>query len=142
MFIITLISLLKERNFMLSIAHFLTKVISKLVVISWDFDGVVHCVKMSVFGVFVVLIFSHSDWIWRDTKYLSVLSPNAGKYGPGKPRIRILFTQWCSRVIMDYKHRLPVVETRATWLNFQTQTYSKNKNSQKNFLHFSKEVIP
>ena len=29
---------------------------------------------------FLVRIFPHSDWIRRDTKYLSVFSPNAGKY--------------------------------------------------------------
>ena len=34
---------------------------------------------MSVSGVFLVLIFTHSDWILRDTQYLSVLSPNAQK---------------------------------------------------------------
>ena len=33
---------------------------------------------------FLVRIFSHSNWIWRDTKYLSVFSPNAGKYRPEK----------------------------------------------------------
>ena len=33
---------------------------------------------------FMVRIFSHSDRIWRDTKYLSVFSPNAGKYRPEK----------------------------------------------------------
>ena len=27
---------------------------------------------------------AHSDWIRRDTKYFSVFSPNAGKYGPEK----------------------------------------------------------
>ena len=32
--------------------------------------------------LFLVGIFPHSDWIQRDTKYLSVFSPNAGKYGP------------------------------------------------------------
>ena len=32
--------------------------------------------------LFLVRIFPHSDWIRRDTKYLSVFSPNAGKYGP------------------------------------------------------------
>ena len=32
----------------------------------------------------LVRIFPHSDWIRRDTKYLSVFSPNAGKYGPEK----------------------------------------------------------
>ena len=28
------------------------------------------------------------------TPYLSVFSPNTGKYGPEKLRIRTLFTQW------------------------------------------------
>ena len=28
--------------------------------------------KMSVFGVILVSIFLHSDWIWRDTEYLSL----------------------------------------------------------------------
>ena len=37
---------------------------------------------MSVFGIFLVRIFPHLDWIWRDTKYLSVFSPNEGKNGP------------------------------------------------------------
>ena len=32
----------------------------------------------------LVRIFPHSDWIRRDTEYLSAFSPNAGKYGPGK----------------------------------------------------------
>ena len=33
---------------------------------------------------FLVRIFLHSDWIRKDTSYLSVFSPNAGKYGPEK----------------------------------------------------------
>ena len=33
---------------------------------------------------FLVLIFQYSDWIQRDNPYLSVFSPNAGKYGPEK----------------------------------------------------------
>ena len=33
---------------------------------------------------FLVRIFPHSDRIWRDTEYLSVFSPNVGKYGPEK----------------------------------------------------------
>ena len=33
---------------------------------------------------FLVPIFPHSDWIQRDTKYLSVFSPTAGKYVPEK----------------------------------------------------------
>ena len=36
---------------------------------------------MSVFGVILVCIFPHSDWIRRDRKYLSVFSLHAGKYG-------------------------------------------------------------
>ena len=35
-------------------------------------------------GFFLVRIFPHSDWIRRNTSYLSVFSPNAGKYGPEK----------------------------------------------------------
>ena len=33
---------------------------------------------------FLVRIFPHSDWIRRDKKYLSIFSPNAGKYRPEK----------------------------------------------------------
>ena len=33
---------------------------------------------------FLVCIFPHSDWIRRDTKYLFVFNPNAGKYVPEK----------------------------------------------------------
>ena len=50
--------------------------------------------KVSVIGVFVVLISPQSDWIWKDTPYLSVFSPNAGKYGPEKLQIRTLSTQY------------------------------------------------
>ena len=49
--------------------------------------------KASVFGVFLVRIFPHSDWIGRNTEYLSVFSPNAGKYRSEKLQIRILFTK-------------------------------------------------
>ena len=46
--------------------------------------------KVSVFGVFLFRIFQYSDWIWRDTEYLSVFSPNAEKWGTEKLRIRTL----------------------------------------------------
>ena len=49
--------------------------------------------KVSVFGVFPIHIYPHSDWIRRDTKYPSELSPNAEKYGPENLWIRTLFTQ-------------------------------------------------
>ena len=42
---------------------------------------------------FLVRIFPHSDWIRRDTMYLSVFSPNAGKYRPEKaPCLNIFHT--------------------------------------------------
>ena len=46
----------------------------------------ISCVvwNASKYEVFLVRIFPHSDWIRRDTKYLSVFSLNAGKYGSGK----------------------------------------------------------
>ena len=37
--------------------------------------------KVYLFGVILVRIFPHLEWIQRDTEYLSVLSPNAGKCG-------------------------------------------------------------
>ena len=44
-----------------------------------------HCVKIiQIRSFFLVLIFPYSDWIRRDTPYLVVFSPNAGKYRPGK----------------------------------------------------------
>ena len=39
--------------------------------------------KVSVFGVILFCIFSHSDWIRRDNPYFSVFSPNAEKCGSG-----------------------------------------------------------
>ena len=54
--------------------------------------------KVSIFGIFLLRIFSHSDWIRRDTDYLSVFSPNAEKCGPEKRWIRTPFTQWQGRI--------------------------------------------
>ena len=59
---------------------------------SFHYTKVSAAWKLSAFGVFLVRIFPHSDWIWRDMKYLSIFNPNAGKYGPGKLRIRTIFT--------------------------------------------------
>ena len=47
--------------------------------------------EVSVFGVFLVPIFPHLEWIQRDTLYLSVFSP---KNGPERLQIRTLFTHW------------------------------------------------
>ena len=53
--------------------------------------------KMCVFGVFLVRIFPHLDWIQGDTAYLFVFSPNSRKYGLEKLQIRTLVAQ-CSAV--------------------------------------------
>ena len=42
---------------------------------------------------FLVRIFPHSDQILEFTLCISFFSPNTGKNGPGKLRIRTLFTQ-------------------------------------------------
>ena len=57
--------------------------------------------KVSISGDFLVRIFPHLDWIRKDTPYLSVFSPDAGKYGSEKLRIWILFKQWWS--LADYE---------------------------------------
>ena len=68
--------------------------------------------KVSVFGVILVRIFSHLDWIRRNTEYLSVFSLNAGKYGPEWLRVRTLFMQcylkyFCKGIfIFLYSNRL------------------------------------
>ena len=43
-----------------------------------------HSVKCPDTEFVLVRIFSHSNWIRRDTPYLSIFSPNAGKEGPEK----------------------------------------------------------
>ena len=53
--------------------------------------------EVFISGVFLFRTFFHLDWIRKDTEHLSVFSPNAGKYGPEKLEIRILFTQ-CRKV--------------------------------------------
>ena len=46
--------------------------------------------KVAVFRVFLVRLFPHLDWMRR---FASWCSPNAGKYGPEKLRIRSFFRQ-------------------------------------------------
>ena len=53
---------------------------------------------MSIFGVILICIFPHSDWIRRDTPYLSIFKPDARKYGSEYLRIRTLFTQWRMKI--------------------------------------------
>ena len=70
------------------------------IALNWDcfvllqiFSVICTAWKASAFGVILVRIFPHLNWIQRETPHLSVFSPNAGKYWPEKLRIRTLFAQ-------------------------------------------------
>ena len=53
--------------------------------------------------LFLVRIFLHSDRIRRDTSYLSVFSPNAGKFGPElTPYLNIFHGVWDSLKISQF----------------------------------------
>ena len=85
--------------------------------------------KVSVFRVFLVCIFPYLDWIRRDTPYLSVFSPDAGKYGPQKLRIQTLFTQWLMLLPLIFDDSFP-----AHWIfvfgyiSFVVDSIKKNQN--------------
>ena len=81
--------------------------------------------KLSVFRVFLVFIFPHLDWIRRDTEFLSILSPKAGKYEPENLRIGTLFTWW-----LNYGNKC--------WLNDGNRCCWKQSNFAKTF--FRKNV--
>ena len=49
--------------------------------------------KVFAFGIFLVRLFLHTNWMRRFTLQLSVFSPSIGKYGPEKFRTRTLFAQ-------------------------------------------------
>ena len=51
---------------------------------------------------FLDRILPHSDWIRRDTEYLSVFSQNAGKYGPEKtPYLETFHEVLVRKAILD-----------------------------------------
>ena len=56
-----------------------------------------------MFGVFLVLIFPHFDWILRFTPHIFVFSPSAEKCRTDKLWTRILFTQ-CVSLRWNCKH--------------------------------------
>ena len=60
-------------------------------------DRYSHCVKSvrirSYSGPHFSRISPHSGWIRRDTEYLSVVSPNVGKYWPEKAQYCAFFKQ-------------------------------------------------
>ena len=81
-----------------------------------------HCVrhyaKSVRIRIFLVRILPHSEWIGRDREYLSVFSPNMGKYGPDNLQIRTLFTQ-------SYIYTL--CETKKSQIFFKKIKCGKNK---------------
>ena len=85
--------------------------------------------KVSVFRDFLVRIFPHLDWIRKDSPYVSVFSPNARKYGPGKLRIRTLFTQW---LVLPTSMTVPILLT-AQKMKFSIKDFF-NKCDQIRFL--------
>ena len=87
--------------------------------------------KSSVFGVFLVRIFPHSYWIRRDTEYLSVFSPNGGKYGSENLWIRTLSTQWKLRIsFVATWCRSGYMYTRIMKWNLTTWSINQMKNIQ------------
>ena len=56
-----------------------------------------------MFGVFLVLISPHLDWLLRFTPHISVFSPSAGKCRKENLRTRIRFTQ-CVSLRWNCKH--------------------------------------
>ena len=67
---------------------------------------------MSVFGVFLVRIFPHSDWIRTDTEYLSVFSPNCGKIRIRKTEntdifhaVLVINTEWNVSFVVSLYHQ-------------------------------------
>ena len=66
---------------------------------------------MCVFGVVLVRIFAHSEWIRRFTLYISLLSPNAGKYRPNQVRIRTILSEKYDPSKIDIKLKIFI-----TWL--------------------------
>ena len=59
--------------------------------------------KVSIFGVFLIRIFPHLDWIRRLAEQIFVFNPNVGKYRPEKLRIQTLLCNdndfECDRII-------------------------------------------
>ena len=66
--------------------------------------------KVFVFRVFLFRIFPHSDWIQRDTEYLSQLSLKARKCRSEKLRTQTLFTQWIFLISVLFFEKFALVK--------------------------------
>ena len=79
---------------------------------------------------FLVLIFPHLEFVRRDTKYLSVYSLNAGKYGPEKAPYLDTFhaVQVFDRVLNTPQHALNKTwsfPSKICWINIDKSAFDK-----------------
>ena len=70
----------------------LTRLSQEFSLLKENFREIHTAWKVSVFGVFTVCIFPHLEWIRRNAEFLSVFSPNVGKYRSEKLWIQPLST--------------------------------------------------
>ena len=100
-----------------------------------------HCVKNVRVRSYSGPHFPHSDWIRRDTLYLSVFSPNAGKWRPDYLRIRTIITQCIKSIfihnIVNTSVVLKDLEKGSIWLWIQiilnVMIFSRDINFDVNF---------
>ena len=87
--------------------------------------------KMSVFGVLLVHIFLHSDWIRKDTEYL---------YGPEKLRIQTHFMQW-TFLLVEGNEIVNNDGKVSTIMNNYFMNITKHMNYKANKINHRKELV-
>ena len=102
--------------------------------------------KVFIFGVLPIRIFPHSNRIRRDTPYSSVFSPDEGKYGPEKFRIRTLLSSeyviYCWRIWRRYTRKINSKPFKFTesWTSI-SKRYSNNSHALTFILQDDKRII-
>ena len=89
---------------------------------NWLWIAVAGCPNTELF---LVLIFLHSDWIWRNTEYLSVFSPNTGKYGPEITLYLDTFRAacFCINFFYVFLYYIFYIVFKITFCNFRCVTF-------------------
>ena len=97
--------------------------------------------------VFLVRILPHSDWMRRDTSYLSVFSPNAGKYEPENVSCNVLmismFWQYFVKEVLPENHLSRHVyrsKKLGSFLNIKDQTKLEHINDLIYFVRCPEET--
>ena len=86
-----------------------------------------RCVKsVQIRSFFLFRIFPHSGWIRRYTLYLSVFSPNAGKYGPEK-----------TPYLSTFHAVLSFINAGANYWEVKLITYFPTTNSTEKLVRYS-----